>query len=27
MSMGYATLYATVTLFIAAFIFSRRDFL
>jgi len=26
-SMGYATLYATVTLFIAAFVFSRRDFL
>lgn len=26
-SMGYAILYATVTLFIAAFVFSRRDFL
>lgn len=26
-AMGYAILYATVTLFIAAFVFSRRDFL
>jgi ABC-type transport system involved in multi-copper enzyme maturation permease subunit len=26
-SMGYAVLYATVTLFIAAFVFRRRDFL